>query len=924
MNRHLLATTSILALGLMGGFGAMAQDVSQQVEAVTVTGSRVARAGYESPTPLTVTTAATLEASNPSGPGDALKQMPVLAGTSGPRGSTGSNGTGGTFLNLRNLGAGNTLVLVDGQRFVPTTANATVDVSLLPTNLIKRVDIVTGGASAAYGSDAVTGVVNFILDNEFEGFKAGLAAGISSFGDDQEYKVTATYGQSFGGGKGHFVTSAEWYDSKGVYSQIDRPLGQRSCAVITNPAGAATARSFQCDVRSSQANFTGIVSAPNALKGTTFDNAGNPIPFRYGSLVTSTTMVGGDGIKPSFLPGEEPSKRGVFYARVGWDFSNNLSAYATVNYGLSNYEYQIGSYDQNLGSTALTIQRDNAYLPASLRTQMTAANIPSFTLNKYFADLPRTWIQNDNNTLRWVGGLQGKVFGDWSWDLHFENGQTNETVTALWDEDLGHVALAADAVVNPANGQIVCRSTLTSSSNGCVPFNMMGNAGISAPPKGQGVNTATEGQLAYLTGTDWKQIMILEQNVAFNVNGTPFSDWAGDVSLASGVEWRRESMKQTALPYGQSISPVTGVPGPFRVGNYAPQSGAFDVVEGYVETVVPLLRGVPLAQSVDFNGAMRLTNYSSSGDAFTWKMGLTWDITDEFRARATRSHDIRAPNLTELYAGTSAGHSSIVDFVRGSQFVNAQAEIYTQGNPNLKPEDSDTTTLGLVYQPEWLPGFSTSVDAYQIEISNAIASVGAQKIVQDCAAGSASQCAFILRNTDGSLFGIDTEPQNLQSIQTEGVDFESSYNFSMKDVVGFGGDIMLRGLANYVSKFTQVTAGVPTVNLAGQVSNPMWRWNLQVNYSDGPFSFFTQARYTGDGWYDKSTLPADLPQYKIGSQILIDLNIAYDIPLGGGTSQVFFNVTDLFNDQPPPFTDYGSGAYDTLGRYMRTGVRFNF
>ena len=169
-------------------------------------------------------------------------------------------------------------------------------------------------------------------------------------------------------------------------------------------------------------------------------------------------------------------------------------------------------------------------------------------------------------------------------------------------------------------------------------------------------------------------------------------------------------------------------------------------------------------------------------------MGLTWDITDEFRARATRSHDIRAPNLTELYAGTSAGHSSIVDFVRGPQFVNAQAEIYTQGNPNLKPEDSDTTTLGLVYQPEWLPGFSASVDAYQIEISNAIASVGAQKIVQDCAAGSASQCAFILRNTDGSLFGINTEPQNLQSIQTEGVDFESSYNFSMNDLVGFGGD----------------------------------------------------------------------------------------------------------------------------------------
>lgn len=242
----------------------------------------------------------------------------------------------------------------------------------------------------------------------------------------------------------------------------------------------------------------------------------------------------------------------------------------------------------------------------------------------------------------------------------------------------------------------------------------------------------------------------------------------------------------------------------------------------------------------------------------------------------------------------------------------------------MKPEDADTTTLGLVYQPEWMPGLMTSVDAYQIEVSNAIASVGAQKIVQDCANGSASQCAFILRNTDGSLFGINTEPQNLQSIQTEGVDFEATYNFSLQDVIGVGGNVTLHGLANYVSKFVQNTAGVPTVNLAGQISNPMWRWNLQAGYTDGPFSVFTQARYTGTGFYDKSTKASDLPQYKIGSQILIDLNISYDIPVAGGTTQLFFNVTDLFNDLPPPFTDYGSGAYDTLGRYMRAGVRVNF
>jgi outer membrane receptor protein involved in Fe transport len=465
------------------------------VEEVTITGTRISRPGFDAPTPVTALSADELSAANPGGPVDALRQLPVLAFSTGPRGATGSSGQGGSFLNLRNLGANRTLVLLDGKRFVATSGNGTVDISLFPTALMERTEIVTGGASAAYGSDAVTGVVNFILDRNFTGLKATAQAGTSTYGDDNESKVSLTYGTAFGGSQGHLLLSGEHFKSAGIYSLLDRPMGQQSCAAITNPGGA-TARTFACDVRSSQANFTGIISGPAAFKGTTFDNSGNPIPFNYGSLVSSTTMVGGDGIKPQFLPQAVPVDRDVLFARGSWQFNDDVVGYVEANYGNSDYEYQIGSFDQNLGGTAIAIKSDNAFLPASLRTAMATRNVTSLTLNKYFANLPRTWIQNLNETTRGVAGVEG-LFGRWKWDAHYEHGENRNRTIATNDENLNTMALAADAVLDPATGRIVCRSTLTAPNNGCVPFNVMGNGGVAPPTDGTGAMGVTNAQLDY-------------------------------------------------------------------------------------------------------------------------------------------------------------------------------------------------------------------------------------------------------------------------------------------------------------------------------------------------------------------------------------------------------------------------------------------
>jgi outer membrane receptor protein involved in Fe transport len=891
----------------------------EKLEEVVVTGTRVARAGFDAPTPLTTLSTDQLSAANPGGPVDALRQLPILAFSTGPRGATGSAGQGGSFLNLRNLGANRTLVLLDGKRFVPTGGNGNVDISLFPTALVDRLEIVTGGASAAYGSDAVTGVVNFILDRDFTGIKATAQGGISTYHDDEESKFSLAYGTGFGGDRGHLLLSGERYKSAGVYSLLDRPGGQDSCAAITN-TGGATARTFACDVRSSQANFTGIISGPANLRGMTFDNNGNPIPFNYGSLVSSTTMVGGDGIKPQFLPTAVPVDRDVFFARASWEFNDNIVGYLEGTYGNSDYEYQIGSYAQNLGSTALKIKPDNPYLPASLRTAM---GTNSITLNKYFANLPRTWIQNLNETSRAVAGVEGRL-GNWNWDAHFEHGENRNRTIATFDENLNHMTLAVDAVVNPATGQIVCRSTLTDPGNGCVPFNAISNGGVAPRTDGRGSFGVTDAQLNYLTGTDWLHAKVKEDNAAINVSGEPFSIWAGPVSIATGAEWRNESIGQEVAPEGLLLNDVSGDPGPFRVGNYQAQSGSFDVLEGYVETIAPLVRDLPFVKSLDFNGAVRVTDYSTSGSAVTWKAALSWSVNNDVRLRATRSRDQRSPNLTELYSGAVAGHNSIIDYPTSPTAVNAQALVYTRGNPNLNPETGNTTTLGIVYQPQWAPDWQTSVDGYRIEISDAIVSIGAQELVRQCSLGNTAYCGVIIRDSAGNLYGVNNTPQNVQSLLTTGVDVETSYRFALQDLTSWlKGNVSLRGLGYYISRYETETLGVTTINLAGQLGQPKFRWTAQLAYEEAGWSGFVQARYSGTGYFDKRSAPNDLPQLKIGGQTPVDVNLAYEFPMASGTTSVYLNVTNVFNAQPPAYTGLGQN-YDPIGRFYRLGAKVEF
>jgi iron complex outermembrane receptor protein len=914
----LLASVSVFAIITSSSLRATAQAGSGDVESVQVTASRISRAGFDAPTPVTALNTDELLAAAPSDPVDALRQLPILASTTGPVGSTGSQGNTGTYLNLRRLGANNTLVLLDGNRFVPTTTSGTVDTALFPELLISRVDVVTGGASADYGSDAVAGVVNFHLDTEFTGFKGDIQGGVSTYGDSREFKGALAYGTSFGDGHGHLLLAGEYFKNSGIYDVLSRPLANRSCNPIA-ATNAPTARVFACNVTDSQANLAGIISAPAAFKGITFDANGQPIPFNYGTDVTSTTMIGGGGIKPYNgidYPGEVPLQRQNLYARLSWDLGRSTTFYLEGLYGGAVSDYQIGSMNTNTGNYAFTVHQDNAYLPASLKAQMSALGVKTLTDQRFDTDAPRTQMDNQNYTERLVVGLNGRI-DDWAWKSHFEHGENQNKLTANFDQNYNNYALAADAVINPANGEIVCRSALTNPTNGCVPINIFG--------QGQPLTAA---QLAFVTYPDSEQTNTTEDDATLDLNGEPFSLWSGPVSVASGFEWRREAFRETADPVSTQINTVTGQPGPLRLGNYVAGSGAFNVTEGYVETVVPLAKDLPFVRNLDFNGAVRITNYSTHGNVFTWKAGLSYAVNDDLRFRATQSRDVRAGTLSELFATQSGGHGTVIDYVKGPNVSDNNIPTYTRGNPNLAPEVAETTTSGVVYEPSWIPGLQTSIDAYRIDISNAIVSLSASQIAQACSLGNVDSCNHIVRDSGGNIVAVYSGPENSQAVDTEGVDFEASYGFPLSDVWSpLGGNIRLRGLANYVSQYETKLLTNPIVNTAGGVVNPMWRETIQAFYDNGPWSILLQTRNTGDGFYDKSTAPADLVQYKVGAQWLVDVNLSYDLPGIAQGWTAFFNVEDLFNDQPPPFSStalYNVTDYDFVGRMFRMGFRFQY
>ncbi|MDY6947417.1 MAG: TonB-dependent receptor [Pseudomonadota bacterium] len=946
INSYLGATLACVSLGALN---AQAQEdlmPAGPIDSVTVTGTRIARDGYDAPTPVSVLGAEEIQASGSANVADFVNTLPSVVGSATASNSSGalSNGQAGiAALNLRGLGTNRTLVLLDGQRSVASASTGAVDINTFPQALIERVEIVTGGASAAYGSDAVGGVVNFILDREFTGVETDYEYGVTTYDDNPNHTFTLAAGMPFAAGRGHVLFSSEYFTQDGVHT-IDRDWNERGFFQINNPTYTATNgqpfRLVQPNVAPSQHTPGGlIVSGP--LRGTyfgTIDQAtGRATVGRlaYGTTSTSNPwMVGGDweytslghASSNSLAPDEE---RRTIFGRASFQLTPAVEVFAQ----LSHNEYQGLSYYQqtpNVGN--ITIRADNAFLPASVVQQIAqynAANDPdiaSFVMGSTNAGIPAAGSDNEREVNRYLIGANGgfMLLGrDWRWDTYVQRGvsKVDERLINTWNN--ARMALAQDAVVHPGTGQVVCRSSIADPSNGCVPLNRIGIGGV------------TQAALDYIIPSNpYREQELTQDVVAFNfATNDVFGTWAGPVSLAFGGEWREEKIDGFVEQQYQ-----TG----WLYGNYLVTRGDYHVAEGYVETVVPLWQGL------DFNGALRFTDYSLSGSVETWKAGLTYQPIADLKFRVTGSKDIRAPNLNELFAAGTARTNTVnvPPSNQAVQFVQKQT-----GNLALVPEQAESLGVGVVVTPSFVPGLTFSVDYFDIEIEDAIGSVTAQNTVELCFEQSVqSFCDNITYLPGGGVQQISEillVPFNFAKQRTQGLDIEASYRVALGS-----GDLALRALAtHYIENSTDNGIDFP-IDYAGvnQGANatPSWSYRLSASYALDTLSLTVIGRGVSSGVYNNSFIecasscPASTVEHRtinqndIAGAFYLDTTVTYSFGVGPADAEAFLTIRNLFNTDPelvgngpdgnniPAYPQTNRWLYDTLGRTFRLGVRLSF
>ncbi|WP_240699660.1 TonB-dependent receptor domain-containing protein [Sphingomonas naasensis] len=946
---------------------APAQEAEAQQGDIIITGTRIMSSGFTAPTPTTVIGEEEIARNAQPNLFNTVIQLPSLQGSTGAATGTFSTSSGQQGLSsfsLRGLGTIRTLTLLDGQRVVGANVTGVPDISMFPQLLVKRVDVVTGGASASYGSDAVGGVVNFITDTRFTGFKANAQAGITTYGDDKQALVQAAFGTALLDNRLHLIVSGE-YDHEdgvgpgnfGIDLAGDRDWHRASTLLNTGITNNGLPQfNYRDYAQPYQYALYGLINN-GPLQGIAFDANGAPFNFNYGSngqplgngrvsncFPGNSFCVGGD---LSGAPGSGASLKSALeringYGRIGFDFADNHEIYFTANVA------QVKTSNQpspGYNRPNLTVQCANPFLPQLIRDRCVTAGITSFNFGSSNGSFPDPKVHTDRRQYRFVGGLKGQfdfAAGDWSYDAYYAHGTTISDINVDTIVLQNRYVAATNAIT--LNGAIVCADA-GARALGCQPINIFGGFAPSSAA------------LAYVTPENGPfQHTRLTQDVAsINISGDLINLWAGPLALAFGGEYRREFYRVNADPYGAGVSAISpnspeypadpllnaAQGSNWAAGNYKNGGGKYDVYEGFAELNLPLFKSDG-AGSANLNGAARVTHYSTSGTVWAWKIGGTWETPlDGIRLRAVTSRDVRAPNLSELFAAPTV--TTLPNFNDPFRNVAVQAFQNTIGNPDLKPEIARNTEVGVVLsRPSWAPGLSLSFDYYSIKLRGVVSTLTADQIVRFCFEGNQAFCGgFVLDSpTQGGNF-INVQPFNLASWKTSGFDIEASYQW--RRPLGLPGDFTIRALGTHVREFlvSAGIAGVDTVDQAGANTGntPDWKWLAVQTYSNDSFSLTLQQRWFSDGVFGNQYVvcTASCPT-STANHPTIDYNRmkgAFYFDVGGSVNVTkaigaYFKVDNLFDHDPTPSPQTNTGLdvnpalYDTLGRTYRLGVRMRF
>ncbi len=976
--RKQVASALALLLGIGSAAFTVAPAFAQDVR-VEVTGSRIRALGADSPSPLQVITSEEIAASGVTNLQELLLKNPTMGTPTISR--TNSNflttSVGVATVDLRNLGTARTLVLVNGRRFVAgIPGESAVDLNTIPVDFIERVELLTGGASSVYGSDAVAGVVNIILKRDFEGVLLDYSYGQSEENDDKTHKVSLTFGTTGAGGKANLMGHLSFTEQGAVLSRdreataIDQ--ASRGAFITGEPADFFTIqRPFFSSFAPQGRVFPRLGTAGNR----TFDAQGNLIPF-------STNGPAGDGVgatgfnRSDFRSIAVPTKRFLFAAKGDYALTDNHTAFFEGNYASTQTKSVLEPFPLDSGGGNGIYPATGGRVPAeflvggvvrrnpiisdaifNILTDTNGDGIRDYGFTRRLSEIGNRGNVADRDTYRFATGLKGSVAKTWDYDTYVAYGQTRESQTSSGQVNVLNFRNALEAIpdVNDIDGdgnraEAICRDA-DARRQGCVPINVFG------------FNSISPGAAQYVRAPKSLTTLTSQKLLGATITGEPYTLPAGPLGIAAGVEYREEFSRSEFDALTQAG---------LNAGNAAPRTeGRFDVTELFVEARVPLLKDLPFAKALTFTGAVRGGDYSTVGNTISWNAGLEWAPIADLRFRGTRALSTRAPNINELFQPPSQDFpTGLIDPCLGVTATSSQPAaarcradagvaaniaangVFTQtqadqqgisgfdsGNPNLKEEEGKSYTLGLVYTPTtvpWLQNFAFTADYFNIKIKDAIVGLPNQFALDQCYTGDASFCQFITRrqgpvgaNSAGSLEFVNQPQFNSGDLVAEGVDLTVSY-FNQ---VGPG---RLSGRLAYTYLLKGYLIPVPGAErdeFRGEIGAPKHKASLTLGYTWGPWGITSQTTYLGKSALDDQFLKGfDLPagSFGVGSKTYQDFQFTYTYR----KTQFYVGIDNAFDTKAPPIitglpgnntgTETDAGTYDPIGRRYYAGVRIGF
>lgn len=1024
----LAAGTSLLALGYT--LPALAQDAPETVNAtendeavlntVVITGSRIARKELSTPAPIVTLGADELFRSGEVDVANVLREIPALLLSDNANQSLVNGGAqGASTLNLRGLGSNRTLVLQNGRRHVAGIAgDAAVDISSIPVALIDRVEVLTGGASSIYGADAVTGVVNFVLKDDFDGIDTRGQVSISDQGDGEEYFLSVTAGQNFASDRGNVFASVDYTRTTPI-TGFDRPSLAGSTLLqfidatpeLAAAAGAppGTELVLANDIRFPFSSAGGAIDVFGTSIPTQFFEAGTGVlrPFDFGvGTNNGFENIGGDGIILS-------TDRDFIIPEI--DRVNvNLGASFKVNQYVNFFAE--GKYARNDSNNLagvngfndfIPVAADNAFIPAPLAALIAGdpdAADASIVVSRDVIDDPTAPITNAlRETFRGVVGFDGELNNGWTYEASFNYGRTESVLTnarTRIDDRLfagsDAIALGGDALAafNAAGGaaqafrdgnlialngdaqagDIVCRSEFEADTGAaisgipvpdfptpvfgdqiasfaagdgqCVPINLFGENTI-------GIDAANFAFIPSFTTAEIEQIV-----AGLTIAGDSseyFELPAGPISFATGFEYRDESSN-----FQPSSVDTAGVTFAASAGTaQVPTVGSFDTTEAFAEVSIPIIKDYAPFNEVTVDASIRYANNSSAGVNNTWGLGLLWEVVPDLRIRTSYGEAVRAPNIFELFsplspatlgAATDPCNPAFIgqgpvggirqancDALVGPNFESTNTAFVsgtTGGNPNLDPEEAVTYTVGVVLQPRFIPGFTFTADYYDIEIEGAIQSLAAFTIAENCVDADTLDnpfCDAVQRDPiSGSIIGFQSGQQNIGALETSGVDFSATYNFSFDDLIKRPyGDIALSvvGTRLIADRLFADQADPETEDpREGEVGRPRLNLTASANWTYSNFSVGWQTRYQSSQFFQNLTDVAAIRQssfpIRTGDSFVHDLNVAYNFTAFGKDQSVYAGINNIADRNP--FETLQTLPVSALGRSIFVGFQATF